>query len=143
MIRLGSLAGYSFEGPRVLGGWTPPSVPAVYAILYQPDPDAKPQDYAVIFVGHADDLAAEGFPFHHPRAHCWTQRAGSKWKVHIATFEVPGGTRGHREQIVAELAGVYDPHCNADKYDPTWKPEWIGDYDTPNTTAPLTTPREA
>jgi hypothetical protein len=22
MIRLGSLAGYPFEGPRVLGGWT-------------------------------------------------------------------------------------------------------------------------
>ena len=24
MIRLGSLAGYPFEGPRLLGGWTPP-----------------------------------------------------------------------------------------------------------------------
>ena len=24
MIRLGSLAGYPFEGPRVLAGWTPP-----------------------------------------------------------------------------------------------------------------------
>ena len=24
MIRLGSLAGYPFEGPRLLVGWTPP-----------------------------------------------------------------------------------------------------------------------
>ena len=28
MIRLGSLAGYPFEGPRLLAGWTPPSSPA-------------------------------------------------------------------------------------------------------------------
>ena len=25
MIRLGSLAGYPFEGPRLLAGWTPPA----------------------------------------------------------------------------------------------------------------------
>ena len=31
VIRLGSLAGYPFEGPRVLAGWTVPPVPAVYA----------------------------------------------------------------------------------------------------------------
>ena len=33
VIRLGSLAGYPFEGPRVLAGWTPPAAAAVYAIL--------------------------------------------------------------------------------------------------------------
>ena len=63
MIRLGSLAGYPFEGPRLLGGWTPPSRPAVFAILYKPEPDTKPDKYAVIYVGHSDDLSAERFPF--------------------------------------------------------------------------------
>jgi hypothetical protein len=42
MIRLGSLAGYPFEGPRVLAGWTPESSAAVYVITYKPDPDTKP-----------------------------------------------------------------------------------------------------
>ncbi|MGH3622307.1 MAG: hypothetical protein ACRDQ5_11020, partial [Sciscionella sp.] len=83
MIRLGSLAGYIFDGPRVLGGWTPPSTPAVFAILYKPEPDTKPDKYAVIYVGHSDNLAEEGLPFKHPRAHCWVERASSKWKVHI------------------------------------------------------------
>ena len=46
MIRLGSLAGYPFEGPRVLGGWTPPATAAVYAVVYKPDPDTKPTDRA-------------------------------------------------------------------------------------------------
>jgi hypothetical protein len=126
MIRLGSLAGYLFDGPRLLGGWTPPSRPAVYAVLRKPDPEGKPERYAVIYVGHSDDLSTEGFPFHHPRAHAWISRAGSRWKVHIAVFEVPGGTRSHREVIAAELIAIYRPTCNEQQYEPTWKQEWIG-----------------
>ncbi|KWX05472.1 hypothetical protein C3Y87_20730 [Carbonactinospora thermoautotrophica] len=137
MIRLGSLAGYLFEGPRLLGGWTPPAVPAVYAILYKPDPDTRPNQYAVVYVGHSDNLAEEGFPFKHPRAHCWVEQAGSKWKVYICTFEVAGGGRSHREAIAKELIAIYKPHCNTEKYDKAWKDEWIGKYSAP-TTGPLT-----
>ena len=93
MIRLGSLAGYPFEGPRLLGGWTPPAIPAVYAILYKPEPDTKPERYAVIYVGHCDDLSAERFPFQHPRAHCWVRRVGAKWE---GVLPSPGGARGGR-----------------------------------------------
>jgi hypothetical protein len=124
MIRLGSLAGYPFEGPRLLGGWTPPARPAVYAIAYKPEP--RTERYAVIYVGHCDDLAQERFPFHHPRAACWIKRAGSKWKVYICTYEVPGGGRGHREQIARELGAVYHPRCNQEQFDHAWKDEWIG-----------------
>jgi hypothetical protein len=133
MIRLGSLAGYPFEGPRLLGGWTPPPVPSVYAILCKPEPETRPDTYAVIYVGHADDLSAERFPFQHPRAACWIRRAGSKWKVWIATYEVPGGNRPHREQITRELTAIYRPGCNDQQYDHAWKPEWIGEYQAPTT----------
>ncbi len=136
MIRLGSLAGYPFEGPRLLGGWTAPAVAAVYAIAYKPDPETRPQRYAVIYVDHCDDLSAERFPFQHPRAHCWVRRAGSRWKVYICTYEVPGGGRAHREQISRELTAVYRPRCNAQQYDQSWKDEWIGEY-TPPATGPV------
>jgi hypothetical protein len=141
MIRLGSLAGYPFEGPRVLAGWTPPATPAVYAIMYRPEPEAKPDRYAVIYVGHYDDPARERFPFGHPRASCWTRRAGSRWKLYICTYEVPGGLPSHREQITQELSAVYHPGCNEQAYEPSWKKEWIGEYSAP-TTGPLTTGRE-
>ncbi len=131
MIRLGSLAGYPFEGPRLLGGWTPAQAAAVYAIVYKPDPDTKPDRYAVIYVGHSDDLSAERFPFQHPRAHCWVRRAGSKWKVYICTYEVPGGGRPHREQITRELTAIYQPRCNTQQYAQSWKDEWIGEYNAP------------
>ena len=127
MIRLGSLAGYPFEGPRVLAGWTPPASAAVYAIAYKPDPDTKPERYAVIYVGHSEDLSAERLPFNHPRAKCWVQRAGSRWKVYICTYEVPGGRpapRADRPRAWRDLS----PACNEQQYDKAWKDEWIGGY---------------
>jgi hypothetical protein len=141
MIRLGSLAGYLFEGPRLLGGWTPPPVPAVWVVLYRPEPDKRPDRYAVSYVDHSDDLSKERLPFRHPRAACWVKRAGSKWTVHIATFEVPGGTRAHREQITRELIAFYKPSCNTQQYDTSWEPHWITEYDAP-TTKPLSTPKD-
>jgi len=133
MIRLGSLAGYPFEGPRLLGGWTPPAIAAVYAILYKPDPETKPDRYAVSYVGHCTDLSAERFPFQHPRSPCWVRRAGSKWKVYVCTYEVPGGTSAHREQIVRELTAIYRPSCNDQQYENAWDEHWIGDYSAPTT----------
>jgi hypothetical protein len=139
MIRLGSLAGYPFEGPRVLGGWTPPARPAVYAVMYKPE--AGRERYAVMYVGHSDDLSTEQFPFNHPGAPCWIKRAGGRWGVYICTYDVPGGLRSHREQIAQELAAIYKPSCNDTHYDRSWKDEWIGGYTAP-TTGPLTTSRD-
>lgn len=141
MIRLGSLAGYPFEGPRALAGFTPPAAPGVYAILYRPNPTEKPDDYAVTYVGHADDLSAEGFPFHHRAAADWIRRAGDRFGVYICTYEVPGGLRSHREQITQELVERYRPSCNAEGYDRAWKAEWIGQYSAP-TAGPLTTGKD-
>jgi hypothetical protein len=126
VIRLGPAAGYPFDGPRLLGGWTPPPVAAVYAVLYKPDPETRPERYAVIYVGQAEDLTREHFPFRHPRAACWIARAGSRWKVHICTYQVPGGLPAHREQIVRELTAVYRPRCNAEQFEPSWHENWIG-----------------
>jgi len=141
VIRLGSLAGYPFEGPRLLVGWSAPSTPAVFAILYRADPEGRPLDYAVIDVDHADDLSAAKLPFSHPRSACWEKRAGSRYGLHICTYEVPGGLRSHREQIARELIAVYQPGCHPDQYDQAWEDEWIGSYRAP-TTGPLTTNRD-
>lgn len=141
MIRLGSLAGYAFEGPRLLVGWTPPSKAAVYATLYKPDAETGPERYGVIFVGHSDDLSAEGFPFDHPAASCWLKRVGGdRFKLHIATLEAPGAMPKHREQITRELIAQYRPGCNPEHYDQAWRDQWIGAYQAP-TTGPLTTSR--
>ena len=96
MIRLGSLAGYPFEGPRVLGGWTPPARPAVYAIMYKPDPARE--TYAVIYVGHSDDLSAEALPVQPPaRAVLDPARGQPLERVHLHL-------RGARRPAVAPRA---------------------------------------
>jgi hypothetical protein len=142
MIRLGSLAGYPFEGPRILAGWTPPARSAVYAVLLRPEETAGPGQYAVIYVGESDDLSSERFPFRHPRAACWIRRAGDRYRLAICTYEVPGGLRSHRQEIVRELAAIYRPGCNTEQFDREWREEWIGSYQAP-TAGPLTTPRDA
>jgi hypothetical protein len=141
MIRLGSLAGYPFEGPRVLAGWTPPAGPAVYAVLYRPDVASRPDRYAVVYVGHYDEPGAEGFPFGHPRAACWIRRAGSRWGLYVCRYRVPGGLPSHRAQIVRELTAIYHPSCNERHFEPSWRDEWIGGYSAP-TAGPLTTDRD-
>lgn len=135
MIRLGSLAGYPFEGPRALAGWTPPETAAVYAVLCKSDENAS-ERYSVIFVGHADDLSAERLPFKHQRSASWIRRAGSRWNLHVAYYEVPGGLRSHREQIARELISVYRPSCNPDQYEQAWRDEWIGEDSTPERPLP-------
>jgi hypothetical protein len=143
LIRLGSLAGYAFEGPRLLAGFTPPSRPAVYAILYRPDSDTSPERYGVIYVGHTEDMSDERLPFDHPRASCWLRRVGGdRFKLHICHLEAPGAQPGHREQIMRELVAIYEPGCNPEQYDQTWDEDWIGEYDAPGTTGPLTTGRD-
>lgn len=139
MIRLGSLAGYPFEGPRLLAGYDPPTRPGVFAVLLRPD--ATRERYTVIFVGHADDLSRVGLPFHHPQAPCWVRRSGSKWALHLAVHDAPGATTKYREEIVRELLSLYHPGCNAERYEPAWKDEWIGSYTAP-TADPLTTGRQ-
>ena len=54
-----------------------------YTAFESPDPVYWcPAGYAVIYVGHSDDLSAERFPFRHPAAPCWVRRAGSRWRVY-------------------------------------------------------------
>ena len=139
MIRLGSLAGYPFEGPRVLAGWTVPAVPAVYAVMYKPDEDAE--SYAVTYVGHTEDLSA-GAPAVPPPAVLVLGQAGRQ-QVAAARRVVRGAGRPGRapKQIAEELCAVYRPGCNEQQFDRTWKDEWIGGYSAP-TTGPLTTGRE-
>ena len=127
----------------MLAGWTAPALAAVYAIAYKPDPVAKPEEYAVLYVSHSDDLSTEGFPFNHPAAPCWLKRVDDKrFAVYICTYEAPGAQAAHREQITRELIAMYRPGCNPDQYDQAWKDEWIGEYQTPGTTGPLTTDRD-
>jgi hypothetical protein len=140
MIRLGSLGGYPFEGPRVLGGWHAPEQPGLFAIFTKSAPDS--QRFEVIYLGHADDLSKVGLPFDHADSDGWIDRAGGKWNLWIASYAIPGGSPSHRERITEELMAVYHPTCNAEQFDRQWKDEWIGSYSAP-TTNPLTTPREA
>lgn len=125
----------------MLAGFTPPERPAVYAILYRPEPERNPERYGVLYVAHSEDLSKERLPFNHPAAPCWLERVdGDRFRLHICFLEAPGAEAPHREQIMRELVAIYKPGCNPEQYDQSWRDQWIGDYKAP-TTGPLTTKR--
>lgn len=126
LIRLGSLAGYSFEGPWRLGGYSPPEKSGIYAVMYKADPDKAPNRYSVIYAGQAENMAEEGLPWKHHASGCWINRAGGKWNLYIAVFFPPHDTLGIRLQIQRELIGIYNCFCNEEKYDLDWEDHWIG-----------------
>ena len=39
---------------------------------------------------------------------------------------MPGGTRGHREAIAAELVSQYHPSCNEERFELAVRAEWVG-----------------
>ncbi len=137
VIRLGSLAGYPFEGPRLLGGWTPPAVAAVYAITCKPEPAGSRRTTRSSTSAMPTTCRRSGSRSGTRGPRAGSSGPGSKWKVYVGTYEVPGGTRAHREQIARELIAVYRPSCNAQQYDHAWKDEWIGEYSAAPTTAPV------
>ena len=51
---------------------------------------------------------------------------------------MPGTASRSPESCVA----IYHPGCNEDQYDQAWEEHWIGEYQTPGTTGPLTTGRD-
>jgi hypothetical protein len=122
-------------------GWSPPKIAGVYAIMSRSNPKNKPQQYSVIYVGHAEDLSQVGFPLKHPYAQSWIKRSGDKFNLFVCYLEILGGTIAHREQISKELQSIYKPSCNDEVYDKAWKDEWIGEYNS-ITTDPLTTNRD-
>lgn len=135
-IRLGSLAGYSFEGPYTLATWTPPAKPGVYVIMYKPNEKKKPNTHAVIYVGQNMDLSEEGLPKNHPQAHCWAERAGSPWKLYVAYYSFPGSTPRQLISVQTDLIAHYNPYCNEQKFDKGWQDKWVGEY-TSSLTGPL------
>jgi hypothetical protein len=140
-IRLGSLAGYVFEGPFTLQGWKAPSKPGVYVIMYKPKPDKAPDKYAVIYVGQNMDLSKEGLPKNHEHYHCWVERAGTPWKLHVAAYYFPGSNPRQLISVQNDLIAHYNPRCNPEKFDKGWQGKWVGEY-TSSLTGPLT-PRGA
>ena len=133
MIRLGSLAGYPFEGPRAARrAGPPPAAAAVYAIFYKPEPGGQAGPVRGHLRRPRRRPVRRALPVPAPaRGVLGAPRRARSGRSTSATYEVPGGSRAHREQIARELTAIYRPSCNTQQYDPSWKDEWIGEYTAP------------
>ena len=141
VIRLGSLAGYPFEGPRVLAGWTPP---AAAAVLRDPRPSRSRCEGRAVrrhLRGSFRGSGGRTLPVQPSPGRLLAATSGRSVQARDLHVRGAGRTALHREQIVRELTAIYRPSCNTEQYDAEWKDQWIGDYQAP-TAGPLSTPRD-
>ena len=139
MIRLGSLAGYPFEGPRVLGGWTPPAEPRGVRDRVQ----AGARDQARHVRGDLRRPRRRPVRRAASRSTTPARDAGSGGRAAAgsstsAPTRCPAGCPRTGSRSPRSSVAIYHPSCNEQQYDRSWKDEWIGEYTAP-TTGPLTT----
>ena len=127
MIRLGSLAGYPFEGPRLLAGWTPPPAAAVLRDPVQAEPDT-----AGAVRGHLRRALPMTCPPSGSRSATRARlvlgapgrRPLEGLHLHLRGARAVAGRTASRS--AASSPRSTGPGCNEQQYDQAWKEEWIG-----------------
>ena len=122
-------------------GWTPPAVPAVYAIAVKPEPDSKPEHVRRHLRRPLRRPLGRAVSVQPPAGVELGASSGQPVEAVHLHLQDYGGLPSHREQIARENMAIYRPSCNPEQYDSSWKDEWIGEYTAP-TTGPLTTSRD-
>ena len=127
MIRLGSLAGYPFEGPRVLGGWTAAGQARGVRDHVQAGAGGQARDVR-------GDLRRPRRATCRPSSSRSTTRgrsAGSSGpaaggRSTSARTRCPAGCRRTGSRSPTSSARSTSPSCNDAAVRPSWKDEWIG-----------------
>lgn len=105
---------YRFTSGGKLRTWTPPELPAVFAVTYKQNPDSKPKAHTALYFGCAENLSAE-IPAVSMEIHeLWNRHAGNVDELFVFMHPMPGSTRGQRERIRSQLVAEYAPAANVD-----------------------------
>jgi hypothetical protein len=111
-VSWGKNSRYKFVSAGELHNWSPPLIPAIFAITYKKDPEIKPNAHTVLYFGHAENLVNE-MPSVNEQIHeLWTERAGNRDKLYVFVYPMPGSTQGQRANIQWQLVSEYSPAGN-------------------------------
>lgn len=102
----------SFEGPFRAAYFTPPSDPALFAVMIKPDPKNAPNAYRILFFGQTTRLSAANYLKSHKKFECWRNYAGTFENLFVGFHAVPGSSMEEREEALKDLIDHYKPVCN-------------------------------
>lgn len=103
---------FKFTAGGTLMDWSPPILPAVYAITYKQDPKNKPKSHTVLYFGQADDLSQQAPTDNRQIMDSWVYSGGTVEELYVFIHPMPGSTRGQRSNLQEQLVAEYGPDCN-------------------------------
>lgn len=111
-ISWGKRERYKFNKGGALPVWSPPAIPAVYAITYQQDSDKQPKSHTVLYFGEVADMAQEAPAQNERILQSWRDTGGSPSDLFVFIHPMDGSTKHERVKLQQQLVLDYRPHCN-------------------------------
>ncbi len=103
---------FKFTSAGALSSWTPPVIPAVYAITYKQDPQNKPKSHTVLYFGQAEDISTQSEVYHRSVLEVWSEHGRDVRDLFIFVHPMPGSSSHERGQVHQQLIAEYGPECN-------------------------------
>src|SRR5258706_6900640 len=98
-ISWGKSERYKFTPGGTFIGWTPPMVPAVYAITYKQDSQNKPNSHTVLYFGEAADLSQEAPSLNAKVLETWRDTGGEADDLYVFVHPMSGSTKSERSKV--------------------------------------------
>ena len=102
-----------FIAAGTLDTWQPPVTPALYAVTYKQDPDARPKSHTVLFFGQADDLSIQAQSINSQVGNWWDRHGGRPAELFVFYHPLPGSNGSERRLLQEQLVAEYDPQGNS------------------------------
>lgn len=102
----------TFSAGGGLEDWIPPTIPAVFAVTYQRDPNNKPKGHTVLFFGETENMARHASSIKHKMRELWSRQGGTPEDLFIFVHLMDGSTPEARFRIVESLISEYQPPVN-------------------------------
>ena len=112
VISWGKREKFTFSSCGGLREWAPPTVPALFAVTYQRDPNNKPKGHTVLYFGAADDMARQAGLIKRQMSEIWADENGRPEDLFVFVKAMDGSTVQERSRILERLVLEYQPKAN-------------------------------
>jgi hypothetical protein len=106
----------SIVEPTPVEEWQPTEEAGVFLVMHQPDPENRPDHFAIDYCGERSRLGSyQGYSWLPQIKRRLLARAGTEDNVFVAVYPMPGSTRSERKYVKQQIIEEYDPHFNRDR----------------------------
>ena len=109
IVSFGKRSRMKFWSGGTLNQWQTFSGPAIYALTYKEDAQARPKSHTVLYFGETEDLAQ---PSIHSDLIKWHENYHVNGDLYFFFHPMPGSTQYERAKVKQQLTLEYNPKAS-------------------------------